>query len=143
MPTYNDSYICHIGTFSQNQSTHAPGTISNPAAPPTNGPPFSSNGQHPAESQPNTSAVPNPNGSSNPLPTTANAVNPATLQTNSTSHLQHPQTPAQQVLISAADRWGLLSLIAMMRNAGSEADHGLSSIGTDLGTMGLDMAFPG
>jgi len=45
--------------------------------------------------------------------------------------------------MSAADRWGLLSLIAFMRNANIDADHGLSSIGTDLGTMGLDMAYPG
>ncbi|KAF4617728.1 hypothetical protein D9613_005838 [Agrocybe pediades] len=130
------------GAFAQNQPTHPPGTIANPSAP-TNAPPFSSNGQHPTETQPNASVVPNPNGSSNPLPTTTNTGNPAALPANSTSHLQHPQTPAQQVLVSAADRWGLLSLIAMMRNAGSDADHGLSSIGTDLGTMGLDMAFPG
>ncbi|PPQ84281.1 hypothetical protein CVT25_013219 [Psilocybe cyanescens] len=131
------------GTFSQNQTTHAPGAIANPTAPPASGPPpFSSNGLSNVDSHPNTS-IPNPNGSSNPIPTTSATVNPAPLQTNTTSHLQHPQTPAQQVLISAADRWGLLSLIAMMRNANADADHGLSSIGTDLGTMGLDMEFPG
>ncbi|KDR82564.1 hypothetical protein GALMADRAFT_237941 [Galerina marginata CBS 339.88] len=131
------------GTFSQNLSTNAPGAIANPTAPPTSGPPpFSSNGLNPGESHTNPS-IPNPNGSSNPIPTASNNVNPPTLQTSSTSHLQHPQTPAQQVLISAADRWGLLSLIAMMRNSNADADHGLSSIGADLGTMGLDMGFPG
>ena len=67
--------------------------------------------------------------------------NSSTLQPNPSP--QHPQTPAQQVLISAADRWGLLALIALMRNANSEPDHGLSSMGTDLGTMGLDMSYPG
>ena len=65
------------------------------------------------------------------------------LQTTAAPQLQYPQTPAQQVLISAADRWGLLSLVAYMRNASSDVDHGLSSIGTDLGTMGLDMAYSG
>ena len=48
-----------------------------------------------------------------------------------------PQTPAQQVLMSAADRWGLLSLLAMIKNA--DPDQALLSVGTDLGTMGLDM----
>ena len=31
----------------------------------------------------------------------------------------------------------------MMKSASSDADHALSSIGTDLGTMGLDMSFNG
>lgn len=52
-----------------------------------------------------------------------------------------PQTPAQQVLMSPADRWGLLSLLALIKNA--NADESLLSIGTDLGTMGLDMQNPG
>jgi CCR4-NOT transcription complex subunit 2 len=72
---------------------------------------------------------------------TTNNNNATSLQT--APQPQHPQTPAQQVLISAADRWGLLSLIAYMRNAGTDVDHGLTSVGTDLGTMGLDMAFSG
>ncbi|KAF8208521.1 hypothetical protein K438DRAFT_276083 [Mycena galopus ATCC 62051] len=72
----------------------------------------------------------------------------------------HPQTPAQQVLVSAADRWGLLGLLAMIREA-SDADFDsagpggrrlgggdprglrLSGVGTDLGTMGLDMGYSG
>ncbi|KAF9464218.1 hypothetical protein BDZ94DRAFT_527900 [Collybia nuda] len=66
------------------------------------------------------------------------------LQPSSISHSQqHPQTPAEQVLVSAADRWGLLGLLAMLKNAGTDLDQGLGGIGTDLGTMGLDMAFPG
>ncbi|EIM86148.1 uncharacterized protein STEHIDRAFT_80361 [Stereum hirsutum FP-91666 SS1] len=52
-----------------------------------------------------------------------------------------PQTPAQQVLVSAADRWGLLGLLAMIKNA--DLDRGLLSVGTDLGTMGLDMQAQG
>ncbi|KAK7048043.1 NOT2 family protein [Favolaschia claudopus] len=69
----------------------------------------------------------------------------------------HPQTPAQQVLVSAADRWGLLSLVATIREMNTDADFEaaggrrltdprtvrLSGIGTDLGTMGLDMGFSG
>lgn len=55
----------------------------------------------------------------------------------------HPQTPAQQVLISAADRWGLVGLLAMIKNAGADPDGGLSSVGTDLGAVGLDMACEG
>lgn len=31
----------------------------------------------------------------------------------------------------------------MIKNADSEVDLGLSSVGTDLGTMGLDMGYPG
>jgi len=45
--------------------------------------------------------------------------------------------------MSAADRWGLLGLLAMIKNAGVDADGGLSSIGTDLGAMGLDMGYEG
>ncbi|KDQ62074.1 hypothetical protein JAAARDRAFT_189448 [Jaapia argillacea MUCL 33604] len=52
-----------------------------------------------------------------------------------------PQTPAQQILLSPADRWGLLGLIAMIKNA--DLDQSLLSVGTDLGTMGLDMQNPG
>ncbi len=39
--------------------------------------------------------------------------------------------------MSAADRWGLLGLLAMIKNA--DPDQALLSVGTDLGTMGLDM----
>ncbi|OCH90418.1 hypothetical protein OBBRIDRAFT_776922 [Obba rivulosa] len=52
-----------------------------------------------------------------------------------------PQTPAQQVLMSPADRWGLLGLLALIKSA--DPDQNLLSIGTDLGTMGLDMETPG
>ncbi|KAG1809026.1 hypothetical protein EV424DRAFT_1424173 [Suillus variegatus] len=45
--------------------------------------------------------------------------------------------------MSAADRWGLLGLLAMIKNAGVDADGGLSSVGTDLGAMGLDMGYEG
>lgn len=52
-----------------------------------------------------------------------------------------PTTPAQQILMSAADRWGLLGLLAAIKNA--DIDQNLLSIGTDLGTMGLDMQTTG
>ncbi|KIY52419.1 hypothetical protein FISHEDRAFT_28425, partial [Fistulina hepatica ATCC 64428] len=62
---------------------------------------------------------------------------------NGTSHdpsQQHPETPAQQVLVSAADRWGLLALITMVKNAIDDPDQGLSSVGTDLSLLNLDMS---
>ncbi|KAJ7243656.1 hypothetical protein C8J57DRAFT_1083571, partial [Mycena rebaudengoi] len=51
------------------------------------------------------------------------------------------QTPAQQILMSAADRWGLLGLLAMIREAGDAG--GFRGRRSDLGTMGLDMGFSG
>ncbi|EJC98405.1 uncharacterized protein FOMMEDRAFT_143204 [Fomitiporia mediterranea MF3/22] len=48
-----------------------------------------------------------------------------------------PQTPAQQILMSPADRWGLLGLLNAIKNL--DGDQTLLSMGTDLGTMGLDM----
>ena len=123
----------HTGSVSQNQSL-----IQNSTTPSISAPPFSSNGVNASEPHVHPSI---PTGSSNPMGTTNN--NTTSLQTTTVPQLQHPQTPAQQVLISAADRWGLLSLIAYMRNASTDVDHGLTSIGTDLGTMGLDMAYSG
>ncbi|KAF8073553.1 hypothetical protein FPV67DRAFT_1605889 [Lyophyllum atratum] len=86
-------------------------------------------------------------GESNPPPNSTNPnthQNPASLQSSSIPHTQHhPQTPAQQVLVSAADRWGLLGLLAMLKNVGTDLDQGMSGIGTDLGTMGLDMGYSG
>ncbi|KIM58618.1 hypothetical protein SCLCIDRAFT_1218455, partial [Scleroderma citrinum Foug A] len=52
-------------------------------------------------------------------------------------------TPAQQVLISAANWWGLVGLLAMTKDASADPDDKLSSVGTDLGTVGLDMAYEG
>ncbi|PFH54022.1 hypothetical protein AMATHDRAFT_53785 [Amanita thiersii Skay4041] len=82
----------------------------------------------------------NPN---NPTSTNANNTNAISSLTTSSASQQHPQTPAQQILMSAADRWGLLGLLAMIRNAAADVDQGLTSIGTDLGTMGLDMGYNG
>ena len=48
-----------------------------------------------------------------------------------------PQTPAQQILISPADRWGLLGLLAVIRSG--DPDTALLGMGTDLGAVGLDM----
>lgn len=78
------------------------------------------------------------NGSSHPLPP-----NSSTIPHSHPTHNLHPQTPAQQVLVSAADRWGLLGLLLSIKNAGADPDGGLSAIGTDLGTMGLDMGYIG
>jgi CCR4-NOT transcription complex subunit 2 len=79
-------------------------------------------------------------------PNAAPGVSPAPLgQANSTyatngTEAHHPETPAQQILMSAADRWGLLGLLAMIKASHSDMDQGLTSIGTDLGAIGLDMS---
>ncbi|CAL1713590.1 unnamed protein product [Somion occarium] len=52
-----------------------------------------------------------------------------------------PTTPAQQVLMSPADKWGLLGLLAIIKS--TDLDTNLLSVGTDLGTMGLDMQTSG
>ncbi|KAG8903893.1 hypothetical protein FRB99_002593 [Tulasnella sp. 403] len=77
--------------------------------------------QSQSSAQPN---APQPNHLSNP---------------NQTTPL--PQTPAQQVLLSAADRWGLLALLASIK--GTDPDAQLLGSGTDLAQMGLDLAAPG
>jgi CCR4-NOT transcription complex subunit 2 len=50
-------------------------------------------------------------------------------------------TPAQQVLISAADRWGLLGLLQIIK--GADPDVNLLNVGADLSGMGLDMGMQG
>lgn len=69
----------------------------------------------------------------------ADGTMPSATQPNATTVA--PQTPAQQILMSPADRWGLLGLLAILKN--SNQDENLVSIGTDLGTMGLDMQAQG
>jgi len=72
----------------------------------------------------------------------------------SSSHLQEPQqalralaggnngsmmtqTPAQQVLSSAADRWGLLGLLTMIRSV--DPDTAMLGMGVDLSLAGFDL----
>jgi CCR4-NOT transcription complex subunit 2 len=105
------------GQYTQLQQQETSGLSSHPPGAIANA--YASNGE-----------AANPNSNPNPNP-------------SHHSHTTHPQTPAQQILMSAADRWGLLGLLQMIKNAGTDADHGLSSIGTDLGTMGLDMGYSG
>ncbi|EIW81078.1 hypothetical protein CONPUDRAFT_124008 [Coniophora puteana RWD-64-598 SS2] len=96
-------------------------------------------GQHPIQQQQQQQALPSihPQQQQQEVPPHAQNVHtPGQIQ-------QHPETPAQQVLMSAADRWGLLGLIAMIKNAAIDADGGLSSVGTDLGAVGLDMGYEG
>ncbi|KAG8980453.1 hypothetical protein FRC05_006085 [Tulasnella sp. 425] len=57
------------------------------------------------------------------------------------SHTALPQTPAQQILLSAADRWGLLGLLASIK--GTDPDAQLLGSGTDLAQIGLDLTAPG
>ncbi|GAA95051.1 hypothetical protein E5Q_01706 [Mixia osmundae IAM 14324] len=48
-----------------------------------------------------------------------------------------PQTPAQQVLLSPADRFGLKGLLQIIRS--NDPDVSLLSLGTDLSKLGLDL----
>ncbi|KAK1227374.1 hypothetical protein PQX77_009638 [Marasmius sp. AFHP31] len=109
--------------------------------------PNGSNGLEPTQGNPSAAnATSNNSTTSNPLPAQPhpNSTQNPNSMPNSTAHVrQHPQTLAQQILMSAADRWGLLGLLAMIKNAGIEVDGGLSSIGQDLGIMGLDMGYAG
>ncbi|KAG8214668.1 hypothetical protein J3R82DRAFT_9746 [Butyriboletus roseoflavus] len=95
-----------------------------PGVPPPGVSPYASNGSHPLQPHPHAQ------------------LHSSLAQAPNQPH-HHPQTPAQQVLISAADRWGLLGLLAMIKNASVDADGGLSSVGTDLGAVGLDMGYEG
>ncbi|KAM0751322.1 hypothetical protein T439DRAFT_325465 [Meredithblackwellia eburnea MCA 4105] len=47
------------------------------------------------------------------------------------------QTPAQQVLFSPADRFGLLGLLQLIKTR--DPDLGMMGLGTDLTTLGLDL----
>ena len=131
------------GTQQPQQSLHAPPGV----------PPPSSFSQQPTQSQAPTQSTPfvgngNGNGNGNGTPTTGNGGNGVGAEAqgqSASAPAPVPQTPAQQILMSAADRWGLLGLLAMIKNA--DPDQALLSVGTDLGTMGLDMqqqgcAFP-
>lgn len=112
--------------------------------------PFSNAQQNGASAPPQFAgaANPNTNGLSDAQqtdPSPPGNPNSISLPPTSTSQLTpHPQTPAQQILMSPADRWGLLGLLALLKAASTtDVDLGLSSVGTDLGTMGLDISYPG
>ncbi|KAK7464864.1 transcriptional regulator [Stygiomarasmius scandens] len=135
------------------QQTHPTSSIQPPNSAPLNAPPGVPPPPHGLGGD-NNATTPNhttpPNAAGNPVPTpggTGAAANstPNPSLPSSTAHVhQHPQTPAQQILMSAADRWGLLGLLAMIKSAATtDIDGGLSSVGTDLGTMGLDMGYGG
>lgn len=47
------------------------------------------------------------------------------------------QAPVQQVLSSAADRWGLLGLLTMIRS--TDPDTAMLGMGTDLSLAGFDL----
>lgn len=64
------------------------------------------------------------------------AQNPNAQQPN----LPMAQTPAQQVLVSPADRFGLLGLLNIIRM--SSSDMGMLALGSDLTNLGLDLSSP-
>ncbi|KAG8857957.1 hypothetical protein FRB96_005448 [Tulasnella sp. 330] len=62
-------------------------------------------------------------------------------QSNHAELARIAQTPAQQILLSPADRWGLLALLANIK--GMDPDSQLLGAGTDLAQMGLDLSSTG
>jgi CCR4-NOT transcription complex subunit 2 len=121
------------GTQQPQQSLHAPPGVAPPSS-------FSQQPTQQGQSQAQTPFVGNGNGNGNGTPTTGNGGNGVGAEAqgqSASAPAPVPQTPAQQILMSAADRWGLLGLLAMIKNA--DPDQALLLVGTDLGTMGLDM----
>lgn len=51
--------------------------------------------------------------------------------------VSNPQTPAQQVLFSPADRYGLVGLLHIIKT--SDPDLSMLALGSDLTTLGLDL----
>ena len=67
----------------------------------------------------------------------------AAQQSVNQQHQQHQANitlPAQQVLISPADRFGLLGLLNIIRM--SSSDLGMLALGSDLTNLGLDLSSP-
>ncbi|KAI0060410.1 hypothetical protein BV25DRAFT_1807460 [Artomyces pyxidatus] len=132
------------GTTSAPQAPSYPSSTQNGAQhPPPPGVPPPSSFAQPPQPQPPAQPTPQPqvgqtpfigNGNGN-----GNGAGPAEAPQRAAGTA--PQTPAQQVLMSAADRWGLLGLLAMIKSA--DPDQALLAVGTDLGTMGLDMQHQG
>ncbi|KAJ7719932.1 hypothetical protein B0H16DRAFT_1739111 [Mycena metata] len=153
----------HPGPFEEKRHTNPPNPApptQSKANPPQQPPTPSNNAAWPNGAQDGSNNNNNNNGANTSHPSSGVLLHAQ--QQHAQPH--HPQTPAQQVLVSAADRWGLLGLLAMIREAG-EVDFDstrrlgvgagvgsngsdprglrLSGVGTDLGTMGLDMGFSG
>ncbi|GAA6063266.1 hypothetical protein JCM10212_005000 [Sporobolomyces blumeae] len=83
----------------------------------------------------------NPNSTNQVLPPpSSNAANNATTTTTTTAAGQVPQTPAQQVLFSPADRFGLIGLLHLIKAANTDA--GMLALGNDLTNLGLDLGAP-
>ncbi|KZT37338.1 hypothetical protein SISSUDRAFT_1034149 [Sistotremastrum suecicum HHB10207 ss-3] len=125
----------------QNQTWTSPNTNTTFSSPLTNGGP-----NHQQSLNPPSSGVPPLSGNFNqsnhaPIGGHQGSYGGEQLRPASTNNTGLPQTPAQQILMSAADRWGLLGLLAMIKS--SDPETALISIGSDLGTMGLDMQQPG
>lgn len=109
------------------------------------GPSTAGTGTTPSPSQ-NHSLPPPPSNSSTtathpslPPPPTAGMTTTTTTTTTVTGGgNQNPQTPAQQVLFSPADRYGLLGLLHIIKE--SDPDLSMLALGTDLTTLGLDLS---
>lgn len=109
----------------QTQSSGSANALAPPpgqqSRPPPNGTPLQS---HPSPQAPS-DLVPPPQQQQGP-------------QTQSTEGPFPTQTvPAEQVLASPADKWGLAAFLHAIRNA--DEDRGMLAFGTDLMTLGMNM----
>lgn len=148
---WNSATPGQSASFQQNNSNGVAGHTSQQllhqqtTAPSLNAPPgvstssYGQNQQHsisgPLHSQFPSQHPPHNASDTRDSPPAQHTVPPASTSSSQATGL--PQTPAQQILISPADRWGLLGLLALIKS--SDPDVNLLSYGQDLGTMGMDM----
>ncbi|PVF95023.1 hypothetical protein CPB86DRAFT_764737 [Serendipita vermifera] len=99
----------------------------------TNGVQHQAQGSFTSQQQPQTG----PSITGQALQDNISTLDPAS--TTNQQQLVQPHTPADQVLHSAADRWGLLALVRALRQ---QTDDSLSS-GQDLGLLGMELDNPG
>ncbi|TCD65827.1 hypothetical protein EIP91_002177 [Steccherinum ochraceum] len=125
-------------SFNQQQQPQpqAPGQLPQPPSQAVQQPPPGQQSQAPQPQAPATGTIPH-----TPYVGNGTVAGDTALHGSTQPASAVPQTPAQQVLMSPADKWGLLGLLALIKSA--DLDTSLLSVGTDLGTMGLDMQNPG
>ena len=129
------------------QQAPTSGVANQPLSGPPGVPPLSAYAQQRQPQQPQSFS-----DQSNTNPSNASAgtssTNPAAAQQtqssvsgSASSNPAHPQTPAQQLVLSPADRWGLLGLLALIK--GADPDTALLAFGADVGSLGLPVGQSG
>ncbi|KAI5479452.1 hypothetical protein MNV49_003596 [Pseudohyphozyma bogoriensis] len=98
--------------------------------------------QHAIGSHPSTASLPTSSTAPPPLQTNGTAPPGTAVGATGVGNGQ-PQTPAQQILYSPADRYGLLGLLEIIRNSDRDPDLAMLALGSDLGRLGLDLGGEG